>query len=127
MVTTMQALSGAGYPGVPALILLDNVIPYIGGEEEKVATEPLKLLGSLDNARGKVVPAEMVISAACNRVATRDGHLEAVSVKLARPATLEGLIAAWEGFLQSPPRWAVPRQFSQPSLSAARPIARRPA
>ena len=119
MVTTMQALSGAGYPGVPALDSLDNVIPYIGGEEEKVATEPLKLLGSLDEAHGRIVPAEMVISAACNRVATRDGHLEAVSVKLASPATLEDLIAAWEGFRSEPAALGCPSAV-QPAIIVRR-------
>ena len=116
MVTTMQALSGAGYPGVPALDALDNVIPYIGGEEEKMATEPLKLLGTLEEARGEVIPAEMVISAACNRVATRDGHLEAVSVKLAQPATLEDLVAAWEGFASEPAALGCPSAVQAPII-----------
>ncbi|MGC9359028.1 MAG: aspartate-semialdehyde dehydrogenase [Anaerolineae bacterium] len=102
MVTTMQALSGAGYPGVPALDALDNIVPYIGGEEEKMANEPAKLLGVYDPDAGEVRPAEMAISAACNRVGTRDGHLEAVSVKLKHPATAEDLIAAWEGFASEP-------------------------
>ncbi len=102
MVTTMQALSGAGYPGVSALDALDNVIPYIGGEEEKMASEPPKLLGIFDADVGEVRPADMAISAACNRVGTRDGHLEAVSVKLEHPATAEDLIAAWEGFASEP-------------------------
>lgn len=108
MVTTMQALSGAGYPGVPALDSLDNVIPYIGGEEDKMAQEPRKLLGALDAARREIVPADVVISAACNRVATRDGHLEAVSVKLKHPATLNDLVAAWEGFVSEPAELGCP-------------------
>lgn len=84
-VTTMQALSGAGYPGVPSLDILDNVIPYIGGEEEKVQSEPLKLLGTF--SKNKVVPAPIVISAHCNRVAVNDGHTECVSVRLdSRPS-----------------------------------------
>ena len=79
-VVTMQALSGAGYPGVASLDILDNVIPYISGEEEKMETEPLKILGSLE--KGSIRFAEMKISSSCNRVAVQDGHLECVSIKL---------------------------------------------
>jgi aspartate-semialdehyde dehydrogenase len=95
-VVTMQALSGAGYPGVPSLDILDNVIPYIGGEEGKVESEPLKLLGRLEGAA--VENAEMVISAQCNRVATREGHLEAVSVKLRREASVGDVVEALRSF-----------------------------
>ena len=95
-VVTMQALSGAGYPGVPSLDILDNVIPYIGGEEEKVETEPLKILGQL---RGEGIrEAEMTISAQCHRVATREGHLEAVSVKLGQEAGREEVVEALQSF-----------------------------
>lgn len=86
-VVTMQALSGAGYPGVASLDAIGNVIPFIGGEEEKMAAEPTKILGTLAN--GQVVPAEIAISAQCNRVPVLDGHLECVSVRLARPASPE--------------------------------------
>ena len=79
-VVTMQALSGAGYPGVPSLDILDNVLPYIGGEEAKVESEPLKLLGALEGEAFH--PADFAVSAQCNRVAVRDGHFEAVSVTL---------------------------------------------
>ncbi len=79
-VVTMQALSGAGYPGVPSLDALGNVIPYIGGEEEKMAAEPLKLLGAL-GADG-VQEATFTVSAQCNRVPVIDGHLLCVSVAL---------------------------------------------
>ena len=81
-VTTLQALSGAGYPGVSALDALGNVIPYISGEEEKLATEPLKILGALDASHAKVLPAPFTVSAQCTRVPVLDGHLECVSVKL---------------------------------------------
>lgn len=74
-VTTLQALSGAGYPGESALDALGNVVPFIGGEEEKVETEPLKLLGSMDTG------ASFPISAQCTRVPVIDGHLACVSVK----------------------------------------------
>ncbi len=76
-VTTMQAVSGAGYPGVPSMDILGNVVPYIGSEEEKMEAETLKLLGKLD---GHVVaPLAARISAHCNRVAVEDGHTESVS------------------------------------------------
>jgi aspartate-semialdehyde dehydrogenase len=85
----MQALSGAGYPGVASLDILDNVIPFIGGEEPKLETEPLKILGTLKNDR--VSNADIQISAACNRVATSDGHLEAVSVEFVQKPDIDQL------------------------------------
>jgi aspartate-semialdehyde dehydrogenase len=95
-VTTMQAVSGAGYPGVASMDILGNVVPYIGSEEEKMEAETLKLLGRLD---GHVVkPLAAKLSAQCNRVAVEDGHIESVSIKLARPATHEELLAAWAEF-----------------------------
>ena len=96
MVTTMQALSGAGYPGVPSLDALDNVIPFISGEEEKMESEPLKILGCI-SGRG-VVPAKAVISAHCNRVAVRHGHTESVSIKLSKKADREDIIDAFNSF-----------------------------
>lgn len=101
MMTSMQAVSGAGYPGVPTLDILGNVIPYIGGEEEKVEAETRKLLGSLDGdpARdGHVEPGDFAVSAHCNRVMVEDGHTETVSVALRSKATPEQMIAAWKGF-----------------------------
>src|SRR5437764_4468179 len=80
MAVTMQAVSGAGYPGVASLDILGNVIPYISKEEEKMEEETLKLLGSLNAAR--VVPGSFTMSAQCNRVAVEDGHTESVSVKM---------------------------------------------
>jgi len=85
-VTTLQALSGAGYPGVSSLQALDNVLPEIEGEEEKVEHEPRKIFGHL--APGGVELAEVAISAQCNRVAVRDGHLLSVSVELAEKASM---------------------------------------
>lgn len=96
MVTTMQALSGAGYPGVASLDIVDNVIPYIKNEEEKIQTEPLKIFGAL--ADDRFVPASFQISAQCHRVNVSDGHLEAVSVKLERPAHKEEIIEAFRQF-----------------------------
>jgi aspartate-semialdehyde dehydrogenase len=95
-VTTLQAVSGAGYPGVPSLDILGNVIPFIGGEEEKIERETAKILGKLRN--GEVQAASMTISAHCNRVATVDGHLETVSVGLGRRATPEEAVAVLRDF-----------------------------
>jgi aspartate-semialdehyde dehydrogenase len=95
-VTTMQAISGAGYPGVPSLDILGNVVPFIKNEEEKMQEEVGKLLGSLDGS--SVSPLHAKVSAHCNRVAVEDGHTECVSIKLRKPATYEQVIAAWEEF-----------------------------
>jgi aspartate-semialdehyde dehydrogenase len=86
-VVTMQAVSGAGYPGVPSLDALGNVIPFIDGEEEKMEAEPQKLLGKWDGNR--FIDAGLGISAHCNRVAVVDGHTECVSVRLKKTATIE--------------------------------------
>jgi aspartate-semialdehyde dehydrogenase len=75
-VASMQAISGAGYNGIPSMSILENVIPYIGGEEEKVENEPKKLLGEFDGSQ--IVPADINISASCHRVPVMDGHLEAI-------------------------------------------------
>jgi aspartate-semialdehyde dehydrogenase len=96
VVTTMQAISGAGYPGVPSLDILGNVVPYIGNEEEKMEEETLKLLGKLEGHA--VIPLAARISASCNRVPVEDGHTESVSIKLAKPATREEILAAWAEF-----------------------------
>src|ERR1017187_5399225 len=95
-VTTMQAVSGAGYPGVPSMDILGNVVPYIGSEEEKMEEETLKLLGKLQGHA--VTPLAARISAHCNRVAVEDGHTETVSIKLGKPATREEILAAWAEF-----------------------------
>jgi aspartate-semialdehyde dehydrogenase len=97
-VVTMQALSGAGYPGVASLDIIDNVLPSIdlGGEDRKIETEPLKILGEWRN--GNFVNAPMRISAMTHRVNVRDGHLEAVSVKLSRKASREEVETAIRDF-----------------------------
>jgi len=84
--TTLQALSGAGYPGVASLDIIDNVLPYIGGEEEKIETETTKILGRFNDARIETAP--MAVSAQCHRVNVSDGHMAAVRVKFARKVTL---------------------------------------
>jgi aspartate-semialdehyde dehydrogenase len=93
---TMQAISGAGYPGVASLDILGNVVPYIKNEEEKMEEEAGKLLGKLKG--GEVVPASFAISTHCNRVAVEDGHTESISIKLTKRATAEKIIAAWREF-----------------------------
>ncbi|HVE71961.1 MAG TPA: aspartate-semialdehyde dehydrogenase [Thermoanaerobaculia bacterium] len=96
-VTTMQAISGAGYAGVASYAILDNVIPYIGGgEEEKIETEPRKILGRWKD--GRFDDAPMKISAQVNRVPTIDGHLMTVSAKLRTHAAIEDVRAAMESF-----------------------------
>lgn len=105
-VVSMQAISGAGYPGVSAMDILDNVIPFIGGEEEKVEVEPRKLLGTLSG--DAIEMAGFAVSAQCNRVAVRNGHLEAVSVKLKRPAAQSEVAAAFTGYRGEPQRLGLP-------------------
>jgi aspartate-semialdehyde dehydrogenase len=102
VVTTMQALSGAGYPGVASLDATDNVIPFIGGEEEKIEVETLKLLGRL--GKGTIEDAGMLVSAQCNRVNVTDGHLAAIRVKLSRPADLDQVRQALVSFASEPQR-----------------------
>lgn len=89
IVTTLQAVSGAGYPGVPALDITDNVFPYISGEEPKVESEAQKILGSFSG--GRIEKADFAVSAQCFRVNVTDGHSAAVRVKLKQSATLEDL------------------------------------
>jgi aspartate-semialdehyde dehydrogenase len=100
VVTTMQALSGAGYPGVPSLDATDNVIPFIGGEDEKVEIETRKLLGVV--SQGAVIDADMKVSAQCNRVNVTDGHMASVRVKLARSASLDEVSEALATFTAEP-------------------------
>jgi aspartate-semialdehyde dehydrogenase len=107
VVTTMQAVSGAGYPGVPSMDILGNVVPYIGGEEEKMQQETQKILG--DFVDGRIEPLAARVSAHCNRVAVVDGHLVTVSVELASKPTEADLRHAFETFR------AVPQERNLPS------------
>jgi aspartate-semialdehyde dehydrogenase len=111
MVVTMQAVSGAGYPGVASLDILGNVIPYIAKEEEKMEEEAQKLLGRLNGSH--IEPGAFTVSAHCNRVAVEDGHTESVSVRLKQKAGAADLVAAWRGFT------AEPQQLNLPSAPAA--------
>jgi aspartate-semialdehyde dehydrogenase len=100
IVTTLQALSGAGYPGVASLDATDNVVPFIENEEEKIERETLKILGRMKN--GKVEAGRFAVSAQCHRVNVTDGHLGAVRVKLARPAKIEEVEDALASFTSLP-------------------------
>ena len=106
MVTTLQAVSGAGFPGVASLDILDNLIPYIPREEEKIESEPLKLLGTVVD--GTVHEARITISAAVHRVPVIDGHTEAVAVKLGMSASLEDVRAALAEFRGLPQHLHLP-------------------
>lgn len=118
-VVTMQAVSGAGYPGVASLDILGNVIPYISNEEEKLEIEPRKMLGSMNGAGA--VNADFLVSAQCNRVAVEDGHTESVSVKLKRPATEAEIIDAWTSFRGIPQQQRFPSAPDQPVFYDATP------
>ncbi|MFC1746825.1 aspartate-semialdehyde dehydrogenase [Candidatus Neomarinimicrobiota bacterium] len=109
-VVTMQARSGAGYPGPPPEIIGDNVLPFIKGEEDKVVEEPKKLLGSF--AGDRIRFADMTVAAQCNRVDVLDGHLESVSVTLGKKATPADVAAVLESFS------GVPQEVHLPSAPA---------
>jgi aspartate-semialdehyde dehydrogenase len=114
MAVTMQAVSGAGYPGVASLDILGNVIPYIAKEEEKMEEETQKLLGTL-NGSG-IIPAPFAMSAQCNRVAVEDGHTESVSIRLKKKAQPEEIIAAWNDFRAEPQQLRLPSAPEQPVM-----------
>jgi aspartate-semialdehyde dehydrogenase len=105
-IVTMQAVSGAGYPGVASLDILGNVVPYISGEEEKMESETCKMLGRLESTcveDGAIAEAPITVSAQCNRVPVRDGHLECLSIEFGRPGAehkpgMEQIIATLESF-----------------------------
>ena len=105
-VVTMQALSGAGYPGVASLDTIDNVIPFISGEEPKLETEPLKILGKF--SKDQIINNDIKISAQCNRVSVVDGHLECVQVKLKKKASIEEIKQAWKNFSAEPQKLNLP-------------------
>jgi aspartate-semialdehyde dehydrogenase len=113
-VVTMQAISGAGYPGVAALDIVDNVIPYIGGEEVKIESEPRKMLGQLGD--GEVNYADFLVSAQANRVASRDGHMVCVSVKLRERATPEAAMEAMKSYRGEPQALRFPSAAPQPLI-----------
>src|SRR5437660_3689767 len=107
VVTTLQALSGAGYPGISSLDITDNVVPFIAEEEEKIERETRKILGRLNG--GRVAPAGFAVSAQCHRVNVVDGHMAAVRVKLTRAAEPADLREAFGSFTELPERLHLPR------------------
>lgn len=114
MAVTMQAVSGAGYPGVASLDILGNVIPYIAKEEEKMEEETLKLLGKVNGSGVSMGAFRM--SAQCNRVAVEDGHTESVSVKLKREATAGDVIQSWNDFTAEPQKMKLPSAPGRPVM-----------
>lgn len=111
-VTTMQAISGAGYPGVPSLDILGNVIPYIGGEEEKMEIETRKILGRFNGTAIEL--AAFPVSAQCNRVPVEDGHTESVSVKLGKKATPQEVAEVLRAFSGPPQELKLPSAPERP-------------
>ncbi|MBN8706746.1 MAG: aspartate-semialdehyde dehydrogenase [Bacteroidetes bacterium] len=106
IVSTMQAISGAGYPGIPSFDVLDNVIPHIGGEEDKIEDEPNKIFGKFD---GKgIVPAPTRISAMVHRVPAIDGHLEAVSIKFKKSVTRDEIVSLMKNYEGEPQKLNCP-------------------
>lgn len=114
LAATMQAISGAGYPGVPSMDIMANVIPFIGGEEGKMEIETQKILGRL--AGDHVDPLQAKVSAHCNRVPVVDGHTVAVSVSLEQKVTREQLLAAYDSFTAEPQRLGLPSAPPRPVL-----------
>lgn len=106
ILTTLQAVSGAGYPGVPSWDILGNVIPFIDGEEEKIQNETRKILGSLTN--GQVHPHPVVISASTTRVAVHNGHTESISVELDQAPPADAVINAFNTFRGRPQELKLP-------------------
>jgi aspartate-semialdehyde dehydrogenase len=113
-VVTLQAVSGAGYPGIATLDILDNVIPFIHGEEEKIENEPLKILG-IYHENG-IIPYPMQLSAQCTRVCVADGHLACVSVKLKQKANEKDIIRAWKSFQGAPQELQLPSAPKHPII-----------
>jgi aspartate-semialdehyde dehydrogenase len=117
-VTTMQAVSGAGYPGVPSLDMIDNVVPFINTEEEKMTEETKKLLGGFD---GAFQPAGLTMSAHCNRVPVRDGHTECVSIRFSSPATPEDAARVMADFRAKPQVLELPSAPKRPIIVRSEP------
>jgi aspartate-semialdehyde dehydrogenase len=114
MAVTMQAVSGAGYPGVASLDILGNVIPFIKNEEEKMEEETKKLLGQVNGKR--IIPGAFAMSAQCNRVAVEDGHTESISIRLKKKATAPEIIAAWNEYRSEPQELKLPSAPERPVI-----------
>jgi len=117
-VATMQAVSGAGYPGVPSIDIIGNVIPFIKNEEEKMEIETRKMLGAL---KGKEVQlADFGMAAHCNRVPVEDGHTESVSVSFKKKATADQILESWSSFRSVPQELKLPHAPAEPILYDSR-------
>jgi len=117
IVSTMQAVSGAGYPGVPSLDMIDNIVPFIGGEEEKSEKEPLKIFGTIDNGVFKNADFPK-ISAHCNRVPVVDGHTACVSLEFGakKPSSLNEIKLIWAAYKGLPQEAGFPTAPEQPII-----------
>lgn len=124
-VTTLQALSGAGYPGVPSLDALSNVIPYIDGEEEKLEREVPKMLGTVEN--GAIKPAPISIRATCTRVPVREGHLESVSVDVERDTDEREVEELFSNFRSLPQELQLPSAPRRPIIVSSSHLRPQPA
>ena len=126
VITTMQAISGAGYPGVASWDILGNVIPFIGGgEEEKIETETNKILGALKN--GTVEPYPVTISAAVNRVPVHNGHTGSIAVSLEQRPDAAAIVDAWNSFRGKPQELGLPSAPPQPIVYLTEPNRPQPA
>jgi aspartate-semialdehyde dehydrogenase len=114
IVTTLQALSGAGYPGVPAWDALGNVIPFIDGEDEKIESETVKILGAL--AAGRVKPHPVAVSAQATRVPVVDGHTESIAIEFDQRPELNAVVAALRAFHGRPQRLHLPSAPASPII-----------
>ncbi|MEM7306049.1 MAG: aspartate-semialdehyde dehydrogenase [Planctomycetota bacterium] len=124
-VVSLQAISGAGLPGVASMTIVDNAIPFIPSEEDKLESEPARILGALEG--DEVRPAPLAVSAQCNRVPVIDGHLLSVSVELAADDAAEAdLIAAWRGFRGEPQELGLPSAPAEPTIYLDAPDAPQP-
>lgn len=119
LITSQQALSGAGHPGVPSLDAMDNVIPYVPGEEEKVEAETLKMLGRYH--AGAIATHDAIVSATCTRVPVIDGHMVSISVELENDPGMDGVIEAWTSFRGADPISSLPSAPEQPVIYRTQP------
>ena len=113
-VVTFQAISGAGYPGLPSLDILGNVIPFVAGEEEKIEREAQKMLGRV--VENTIEPASFLVSSHANRVPVEEGHLECVSVRLSTKASVEEVIRCWQEFRGTAQELELPSAPQQPVI-----------
>jgi aspartate-semialdehyde dehydrogenase len=126
IITTLQAISGAGYPGVPSWDILGNVVPFIGGgEEEKIETETNKILGALKN--GAVENHPLTVSAAVTRVPVHNGHTGSIAVALEQRPDPEAVVGAWNAFRGKPQELGLPSAPPQPIVYVTEPNRPQPA